>query len=153
MHARAQKTMHHKCLEILEWWRKKHMGLSITAGGAALLAQLVPLPDGSVFDSPANLALACDDPNVVIAPGGDAAGATFNVSTPASDTQASAHLNATGLAGGVQITGSALLTILPAVVPPPVPATSIGIIAAPAQSIGVTAAPAAASKRAAPASK
>ena len=124
------------------------MGLSITAGLAPLLVQLVPLPSGSVFDSPANLALTCDDPNVVIAPAdGDATGTLFNVSTPASDTATSANLNATGLAGGVQISGTAVLTIVPAPPPPPVPATSIGIVAAGSQ----PSAPVASAKSRAPA--
>ena len=111
-----------------------HMGLNITAGAAALLVQLIPLPSGSVFDSPADLELTADDPNVVIAPApGDTTGTMFAVSTPASDTATSCNLDATGLAGGVQISGTALLTITPATAPPPPPnpATSIGIVAAP----------------------
>lgn len=111
------------------------MGLSITAGAAALLVQLIPLPSGTVFDSPADLELTCDDPNVVIAENAsDPTGTTFNVSTPATDTATSANLNATGLAGGVQVAGTAQLTILPAAPPPAPPATSIGIVAAPVAS-------------------
>ena len=104
------------------------MGLSIVAGGAALLVQLIPLPSGSVFDSPANLALTCDNAGVVVAPeSGDTTGTMFNVSAPASVAPGTANLNATGLAGGQQITGTAPLTIT-AEAPPP--ATSIGIVAA-----------------------
>lgn len=112
-----------------------NMGLNITAGAAALLVQLIPLPAGSVFDSPADLGLTADDPNVVIAENAaDPSGTTFNVSTPASDTAASFNLNATGMAGGVAIKSDPTpVTITPAGPPPPPPpnpATSIGIVAA-----------------------
>lgn len=111
------------------------MGLVITAGAGALLVQLIPLPGNSVFDSPADLELTADDPNVVIAENAaDSTGTTFNVSTPGSDTATSCNLDATGLAAGKQVSGTAILTILPAAPPPPPPpppATSIGIIAAP----------------------
>ena len=110
-----------------------NMGLSITAGLGPLLVQLVPLPSGSQFDSPADLELTADDPNVVIAAApGDTTGTLFNVSTPASDTATSFNLNATGLGGGASISGTAPVTILPATTPPPPPnpATSIGIAAA-----------------------
>ena len=134
------------------------MGLSITAGLGPLLVQLVPLPSGSQFDSPADLELTADDPNVLIAAApGDTTGTLFNVSTPASDTATSFNLDATGLAGGVQISGTAPVTILPATTPPPPPnpATSIGIVAAPtagttaAQTAQTAAVPAAGKLRAA----
>jgi hypothetical protein len=106
-----------------------NMSLGITAGGALLTVQLIPLPSGAVFDSPADLELTSDDPNVVIAANPtDTTGTLFDVSTPASDTATSANLDATGLAGGVQIEGTALLTITPAAAQA---ATSIGIVAAP----------------------
>ena len=106
--------------------------LIIVAGGAALLVQLIPLPSGTVFDSPADLELTADDPAVVVVPApGDTTGTLFAVSAPASDTNTSCNLDATGLAGGVPIAGTVNVPIQAAPPPPPTPATSIGIVAAP----------------------
>lgn len=118
------------------------MGLNVTAGAAALLVQLVPLPSGTQFDSPADLELTCDDAAVTIAPqAGDTTGTLFTVTVQASDANTTALLDATGLAGGKQISGTATLTITPATPANPNPATSIGIVAAPVAP--ATAAPAA----------
>jgi hypothetical protein len=112
------------------------MSLGITAGGALLLVQVIPLPGGSILDSPPNIALTCDDSNVVIAAeAGDTTGTLFNVSTPATDTATSANLSATGLAGGQKISSGPIpLAISPGAPPPPVFATSLGIVAAPVAS-------------------
>lgn len=99
---------------------------SVQAGGPPAVIQLIPLPSGSVFDTPADLALTASDAAVQITPNpGDTTGTEFAVTVPASDTNTTFTLNATGLAGGVQITGSQVMTIIPAVTPP-TPATSIG---------------------------
>lgn len=121
------------------------MGLSVTAGGALLAVQLIPLPSGSTFASPASLALVADDPAVVTVPDpADTTGTVFDVTAPATDTNASFNLNATGLAPSptpgeapVAITGTAQVTIVPAPPPSLPPAQSIGIVAAPALAGGI----------------
>jgi hypothetical protein len=109
-------------------------GLNVLAGGPPLTIQLIPLPSGSQFDSPADLDPVIDDSNASIAPHpGDLTGTLFDVSTPASDTNTVINVDATGLAGGKQISGTAQISITPASTPPPPPpnpATSIGIVAA-----------------------
>jgi hypothetical protein len=103
--------------------------INLVPGGAVVPVQLVPLPSGSVFDSPADLVLTCDDSAVVIVPHpGDTTGSVFDVSAPASDLNTSANLDATALAGGKQIAGSVAISIGGAPPPPPNAATSIGIV-------------------------
>jgi hypothetical protein len=112
------------------------MSLSVTAGGALLAVQIIPLPAGSVLASPADLELTASDPLVEIVPDpNDTTGTIFDVTVPASDTNTSFTLNATGLApnatpGGapVPISGSAVVEIVQPAPPPPIPATSLGIV-------------------------
>lgn len=137
---------------------------ALIAGAPPISVQLIPLPSGSVFATPADLELTSDDGDVVIAPDTtDLSGASFLVSIPASTLSTGGNLDATGLAPNadptqtpVQVSGTIAFTVTPAVIPPPpvVPATSIGFQqkgAAPASTAPVTAAAAATGNAKAPA--
>ena len=110
---------------------------SLLAGGLPISIQLVPLPSGSIFATPADLELTADDSDVVIAPDtSDPSGASFLISIPASTAAPSFNLDATGLAPNndptqppVSVSGTVEVTVTPAAPPPPPPgtgATSIG---------------------------
>jgi hypothetical protein len=101
---------------------------SVQAGGAPAVVQFIPLPSGSVFNSPASFLPTADDPNVVFAPNpGDTTGTEFTITVPATDTATSFNLGVSGPDGaaGAVISGTQLWMIIPAVVIPPA-ATSIG---------------------------
>jgi hypothetical protein len=93
--------------------------------GVPYFIQLLPLPSGSQFDSPADLALTSTDSDVSIVPApGDTTGTVFKVTQAAPSGDSSVVLDATGLAGGVAIGGT--VTLSEAAPANPSPATSIG---------------------------
>lgn len=78
--------------------------------GVPYFIQLLPLPSGSQFDSPADLALTSTDSDVSIVPApGDTTGTIFSVTQAAPSGDAGVVLDASGLAGGVTITGTITL--------------------------------------------
>jgi hypothetical protein len=161
-HPRPAKSL---LLVDLEANRMSTSAFALVAGGPPILVQLVPLPAGSIFASPADLELTADDPEIVIEPNpGDTTGSQFLVSAPESDPGTTFNLDATGLAPGanpgdppVQISGTQQVTVAAvAPPPPPAPATSIGFqmldqatSASPATTAAATAVPAAGKQRAA----